>query len=194
MPVHTGTSQFTVTTRLLRPVTCQAATPCPLVVVVGDREAEPVPDWESAGESLAQATGAVVLLFNLPGTGAGGMKSGGNNDYGGDQHVSAVKEVIRLTCSKSRPYIDRERCGYLTVGFGLVPTARALQIHGQGSLKSIQFLLDVEGPTDRCAITQAPAEVSKGIGPDDGPGISETACNFGIGAPLLTFENRTRVF
>ena len=178
-----GGQKHTATARLLRPVSCQPAAPCQLIVVVGDRQTSPVPDWLDAGTLLAQATGAVVLVFNLPGRGSGGMKSGGINDYGGEDHVAATKEVMRLTCSASKDYIDRDRCGYLTIGYGLVPAARALSLHGLNSLKFVQSLVDVEGPTDRCSITESPEDVAKGIGPDDGPGVSDSACNFAKQSP-----------
>lgn len=177
--------QYTLTGRIARPVTCQAATPCQLIVVVADREVGPVPAWEGPAIKLAQATGAVVLIFNLPGMGSGGMISGdlSYNDYGGNHHVTAVKEAMRLTCSPSKDYIDQKRCGFLTVGFGLVPVARALQVHGLNSLKFVQYLVDVEGPTDRCAISESPEDKAKGIGPDDGPGVTDTACNFSKTSP-----------
>lgn len=183
IPVTVSGQQFTLTARLLRPVDCQAASPCQLVVVVGDRQTSPVPDWLDAGTRLAQATGAVVLVFNQPGTGSGGMKSGGVDDFGGEFHVQATKEAIRLTCSASKDYIDNKRCGYLSIGFGLIPAARALALHGMNSLKFVQYLVDVEGPTDRCAISEAPEDLAAGIGPDDGPGVSDSACNFGKDAP-----------
>lgn len=180
-------TQFPITARLLRPVTCQAAAPCQLIVVVGDRiegGAEgPVPGWLDAGTRLAQATGAVVVLYNLPGTGGGGMKSGGIDDFGGEHHVQATKDMMKFACSKANDFVDTDRCGYLTIGYGLVPTARALALYGMNTLKDVQYLVDVEGPTDRCAISAAAEDLAAGIGPDDGPGVSDTACNFGKESP-----------
>ena len=56
-------------------------------------------------------------------------------------------------------------------------------MHGLNTLKDVQFLIDVEGQTDRCAISQAPEQKDKGIGPDDGPGVTASACHFGSDSP-----------
>ncbi len=159
------------------PTTCQNASPCPLVVVVGDRDTSPVPQWIPHSEALAESSGTAVLVFNLPGTGIGGHASTGSNDYGGEAHLAAVKEVMRLTAEK--PYIDKKRSGFLTVGWGLLPVAAAMSKFTLSSLNFVHFLIDVEGPSDRCAATQAPADPARSIGPDDGPGATESACNFG---------------
>ena len=187
IPYSADNTQFTVTARLLRPVTCQSAEKCQLIVVVGDRIGgavlAPVPGWLDAGTALAQATGAVVLLFNQPGTGDSAVKSGGKDDFGGEYHVQATKDVMKVVCSKGYDFIDAARCGYLSIGFGLVPTARALALYNSNTLKNVQYLVDVEGPTDRCAISEAAEDVPAGIGPDDGPGVSDTACHFGKESP-----------
>lgn len=173
---HGGTT-FTVRGSIVRANICQKAAPCPLIVVVGDRDSSPQPQWQAPAKSLASATASVVVVFNLPGTGIGGHASSGTADFGGDLQAGAVKEVMRMTSEK--PYVDKTRAGFVTVGFGLVPTANALKIFGPNSLKFVRFLIDIEGPSDRCAASQAPANPGRSVGPDDGPGATEAACNFG---------------
>lgn len=166
---------------VLTPADCQPAEPCPLIVVVADRDTDAHPTLESAAEKLASKAHSVVVIFNLPGRGPGSLKSGGADDFGGPNHVAAVKEVMKLL--SKRKYVDPAHTGYVTVGTGLIPVARALKLHGSNTLKSVQFLVDVEGPTDRCAISQAPADADKGVGPDDGPGVSDSACHFDADSP-----------
>lgn len=168
--------QLTLRGTILKPVTCQSATPCPAVVVIGDRDSDAHPAYQGPGTLLAKATESVVLIFNLPGTGSGALKSQGPDDVGGDVQATAVKEATRIM--KAKAYVDDDRVGLLTIGVGLVSAARALQIHGANSLSFIHFLVDVEGPLDRCAISVAPANPEQGVGPGDGPGVSATACGF----------------
>jgi hypothetical protein len=172
---HLGGS-FTVKGELHVPTTCNKVTPCPLIVVVGDRDTSPLPDWSDGAERLASSTESLVAVWNLPGTGVGGHKSGGVDDYGGDVAAIAVKEVMNRLAAKSA--VDKPRSGFLTVGFGLVPTAAALAKFSLSTLSFVAFLVDVEGPSDRCAISQAPENAALSIGPNDGPGVSESACTF----------------
>lgn len=166
---------------VMYPADCQPAAPCPLVVVVADRDSDAYPKLETPAEKLAAAAHVVVVIFNLPGMGPGSLKSGGSNDYGGPNHVAAAKEVMKLL--SNRGYVDPARTGYLTIGTGLIAVARALKLHGANTLKSVQFLVDVEGPTDRCAITQSPADKDRGIGPNDGPGVTDATCHFTAESP-----------
>lgn len=167
---------FTVNGAFYTPTTCNKITPCPLIVVVGDRDSSPYPNWKVGAQRLAEATESVVAVWNLPGTGIGGLKSGGIDDFGGDTAAIAVKEVMYRLSKNS--HVDPKRAGYVTVGFGLVPTASALAKFSLSSLSFVAFLIDVEGPSDRCAISQAPENAALSIGPNDGPGVSESACKF----------------
>lgn len=167
----------TVKGNVLVPASCQKAAPCPLVVLVSGPDESPRPTWTAPAERLAASTGSVVVLFNLPGTGIGGHKSGGENDLGGDLQATATKEVMRLVAE--RPYVDKARSGYIGIGYGVVPAAAALNKFSQNSLPFVRFLIDVEGPSDRCAASESPSNPALSIGPDDGPGVSESSCNFG---------------
>ncbi|MCB9738158.1 MAG: hypothetical protein H6747_02745 [Deltaproteobacteria bacterium] len=172
---HLGAS-VTVKGKLFLPSTCSKVAPCPLLVVVPDRDTSPIPQWQNGATRLAEATSSIVALWNPPGTGIGGHKTGGENDFGGELHAAATKEVMRLLSDRSQ--VDKTRCGYVTIGTGLLPAAAALRKFSQSSLGFVQFLLDVEGPSDRCAASQAPENPALSIGPDDGPGATESACNF----------------
>lgn len=174
-------SSATLNGKIFTPATCQKAAPCPLVVVVADRDMTGYPTLEEPAEKLAARAEMVVVVFNLPGKGTGGFQSGGEDDIGGNNHVTAVKEVMKLI--STRPQVDATRVGFLTIGYGLVPVAHALRLHGSNTLKKVLFLVDVEGPTDRCAISEAPANKDAGIGPDDGPGATASACHFDADSP-----------
>ena len=147
-------SSATLNGKIFTPATCQKAAPCPLVVVVADRDMTGYPTLEEPAEKLAARAEMVVVVFNLPGKGTGGFQSGGEDDIGGNNHVTAVKEVMKLI--STRPQVDATRVGFLTIGYGLVPVAHALRLHGSNTLKKVLFLVDVEGPTDRCAIRRQP--------------------------------------
>lgn len=163
------------------PADCQPASPCPLVVVVADRGMDAYPALEGPAEKLAGQIHCAVAVFNLPGMGPGSLKSGGSDDFGGKNHVAAVKEVMKLL--SKRKYVDPKHTGFVAIGTGLIPVARALKLHGGNTLNDVQFLVDVEGPTDRCAISQSPEDKDKGIGPNDGPGVTDSACHFDADAP-----------
>ncbi len=179
--IQVQTQSIDLSGTVFYPADCQAATPCPLVIVVGDRDSNAYPKLEGPAEKLAARTRTVVVVFNLPGMGKGALKSGGANDYGGINHVTAVKEIMKLL--SKRAYVDGKRTGFLSLGTGLIPTARALKLHGANALKGVHFLVDVEGPTDRCAISQAPEDKGLGIGPNDGPGATDSACHFNADSP-----------
>lgn len=176
--INGETKQETLAGMIYKPQACSADHQCPLVVVVGDYDSNAWPNYGSGAKGLAGQTGAVVAIFNLPGTGSGGSKSGGEDDIGGVWHYTAVAEVMHQLASRSE--IDKTRTGFVSVGAGLISVAAAFKIFGNGSLKDVAFLIDVEGPIDRCAISQAPEDLSKGIGPSDGPGATESACHYGL--------------
>lgn len=172
---HLGGS-ITVKGRLAIPATCNKVAPCPLIVVVPDRGTSPVPQWLGPAQRLAESTGTIVAVWNPPGTGIGGHKTDGEDDFGGDLQAAATKEVMRLVSERNQ--VDKARSGYLTVGTGLVAAAAALNKFSLSSLSFVRFLIDVEGPSDRCAMSQAPEQTALSIGPDDGPGATESTCIF----------------
>lgn len=166
---------------VLHPFACTAQSKCPLVVVVGDYDGNAYDTYVPGATKLAGALSVNVVVFNLPGAGPGSKKSSGEDDIGGLWHETAVKEVMRFIVE--RPYVDKKHAGYLTIGTGLIPVARALKVYGTSALPFVSFLIDVEGPIDRCAVSQAPEDDAKSVGPSDGAGASDSACHFTSKAP-----------
>jgi hypothetical protein len=164
---------------LYKPDGCSAAKPCPLVVLVPGHEQEPWPTWGVAAYHLAKSSGAIVIVFNPPGRGKGAFQSEGQDDVGGIWAATALKDVMHL--KSSRADVDKAHLGFVSIGTGLITVAAALKVHGEGSLKPVQFLLDVEGPVGRCDISQAAEDVGKSVGPGDGGGATDSACHYDIG-------------
>lgn len=166
---------------VLKPDTCSAAKPCPLVVVVGDLATPLYPKYTNGASQLAGALGVGMIVFNLPGTGEAQYIAGekSHNDIGGPLHQAAVKNVMNL--KSKADWVDPKRMGFITIGNGLSPTVKAIKTYD--ALKSILFLIDVEGPIDRCAYSQAPADPDLQIGPDDGPGATPSTCHITESSP-----------
>lgn len=182
---HLG-KQYALQGAILKPEACTDKAQCPLVVVVGDYDSNAYPEYQSSLTKMAGALKVGVVVFNLPGQGAGSNKSDGEDDYGGDLHTAAVKEVLLLKSKMT--WVDSARRGFLTIGTGLVPTAKALATFGATeSMKTVLFLIDVEGPLDRCSTTQAPANTADGI-VSDGPGATDSSCHFSkTGSHAVTY-------
>ncbi len=182
---HLG-KQYSMQGAILKPEACTDKATCPLVVVVGDYDSNAYPEYQPALTKMAGALKVGVVVFNLPGQGAGSHKSDGEDDYGGDLQAAAVKEVLLLKSKMT--WVDTARRGFLTVGTGLVPTAKALATFGSTeSMKTVLFLIDVEGPLDRCSTTQAPANTAEGI-VSDGPGATDSSCHFSkAGSHAVTY-------
>lgn len=173
---------FNVRGSVVKPASCTAQAPCPLVVVVGDRDTTPWPTFADPAALLAGNAKVVVAIFNLPGTGPGGLASQGEQDFGGPQQLTAVKDVMRVV--SKRAYVNPDKTGFVALGYGLVPVTSAFKLFASSALKDVLFLIDVEGIVDRCAASQAPEQVNKSIGPDHGPGVSATACHIGSDTTL----------
>ncbi len=170
---------------VVQPLTCTKSAKCPMFVVVGDYDSDAFPGFEGPAKALAAKSGVILVIFNLPGTGSGAFKSTGDNDLiskkSEEWHVAVVKEIMHLYSAKEN--VDAKKTGYLTIGTGLISVARALKVYGSSSLVGVNYLIDVEGPTDRCAISQAPQDDAKKIGPGDGPGATDSACRFTAKGP-----------
>jgi hypothetical protein len=170
---------------VIRPDSCTASAKCPLVVVVGDHGASPYPAYLEGASQMAGALQVGVILFNLPGRGEAQYLSGSkkDDDIGGPLHYTAVRDVLKL--KGKGDWMDTGRVGYVTIGTGLTPVAKALKTFGSvAPMNQVKFLIDVEGPVDRCDYSQAAADETLGIGPEAGPGVSEGACHVSSGAPL----------
>jgi hypothetical protein len=175
---------------VLKPQGCTDKAPCPLMVVVGDYDSNAYPEYVPGLTKLAGALKIGVVVFNLPGMGPGSNKSEGIDEYGSGAQAAAVKEVMLLKSAAS--WVDKSRCGFLTIGTGLIATTKALATYGNtDALKNTLFLLDVEGPLDRCSISQAPANEADGI-VSDGPGATDSTCHFSkTGSHAVTYPPAT---
>jgi hypothetical protein len=167
----------------LQPANCQVGSTCPLAIVVSDLRSgladdpQAYPNYVEPASKMAGCLGINVVVFNLPGLGQGSYKSEGPaNDVGGIYAEAAVKEMVLI--QSSRESVDKKQVGFITIGAGLIPVTRAITVYSTGALKLTTFLLDVEGPLDRCSISEASENSQLSIGPSDGPGVSPTACNF----------------
>lgn len=162
---------------MVHPQDCTGSAPCPLVIVVGDYDPSPFPAYTDPAKKLAAIAHVNVLLFNLPGTGDGAQHSSGTNDYGALWHMTAVQQLFKTQSIAAG--VDKTKVGFLTIGTGIVPVAAAFYAF-PSDLASAMFVIDVEGPTDRCSMSQAPEDDKKNIGPGDGAGSSDSACHFTV--------------
>lgn len=168
--------QYNLRGAILKPEACTDKALCPLLVVVGDYDSNAYPEYQPGLAKLAGALKIGVVVFNLPGQGMGSNKSEGEDDFGGDLATAAVKEVLLLKSKMA--WVDLARRGFLTIGTGLIPTSKALATFGSSeSMKTVLFLIDVEGPLDRCSTSQAPASTADGV-VSDGPGATDSSCHF----------------
>lgn len=177
--VNEAGQQYESAVRALKvqPLDCSAAKPCPLVFVIGDYDAPAFPTLSEPAKKLAAISHVSVILVNLPGTGTGGQHSSGTNDYGALWHITTIKELYKLQSIAAG--VDKTKVGFLTIGTGIVPVAGAFYAF-PSDLASVNFVIDVEGPTDRCAMSQAPEDDKKNIGPGDGAGATDSACHFAV--------------
>lgn len=176
--VNAGNVQAKIAGVEIRPESCTAEAKCPLVFVIGDRTEGAFPAYQSGAEALAKALKVGMVVFNLPGQGQGANKTNGPDDVGGTVHKAVVNDVIKLR--KAAQWVDPNQVGVITIGSGLWAFGSAYKTYKSGAVGTVAFLIDVEGPVNRCGLTQTPANEAAGIGPGDGPGATEGACQFGI--------------
>jgi hypothetical protein len=120
-----------------------------------------------------------VVTYNPPGRGATGERSDGQEDFGGQAAQDALKDVAN-TVAKSTS-VDSTNFGFVSLGNGLADAAGASARFSATALDFVTWLIDVEGPTNRCYITQSPFFVEEDEGwyiNADGPGVSATRCDF----------------
>ena len=164
-----------VRAQLIQPQDCTASAPCPLVFVVGDYDTPPLPTFTEPAKKLAASAHVIVLLANLPGTGDGAQHSTGSNDYGALWHTATILQLYKTQSLAIG--VDKTKVGFLTIGTGIVPVAAAFYAY-PSDLAAALFVIDVEGPVDRCSMSQAPEDDAKNIGPGDGAGTTDSACHF----------------
>lgn len=162
----------------IHPLDCTSDNKCPLLFVMGDRTEGAFPGYKDGAVELAKALKVGVVVFNLPGQGTGANKTNGPDDVGGTVHKAVVNDVIKLR--KAAVWVNPLKVGVLTIGSGLWAFGSAYKTYKSGAVGSVAFLIDIEGPVNRCGLTQAPADEAAGIGPGDGPGATEGACQFNL--------------
>ncbi|NUN15713.1 MAG: hypothetical protein HUU55_18970 [Myxococcales bacterium] len=166
------------------PEGCDSANPCPAVVLVPD---ELMAGDEFFGDDvpklLASEAKLIVVRFNPPGRGIGSEKSDGIEDYNGITTQDALSDVINSLDKNSD---TSDRIGVISFGYGLSMAAGALGRFQANKLEEVDFLIDVEGPVNRCFVTSAPFDPDAGVD-GDGPGVSNSRCGFEIGPREVAF-------
>lgn len=162
-----------------RPAKCWDGNPCPAVVLVPDKDHGGIEEFECCGKDLAAKLGdTVIITYNPPGRGGSGEQTSGEEDYGGPGAQDTLKDVINMM--RKHQHIKEEGFGIVSLGNGVADAAGAVARFQATFLDYVVFLIDIEGPTNRCFITQSPYYVD----PEgwyinsDGPGVSYTRCDF----------------
>ena len=166
------------------PEGCSNDSPCPLLVLVPDQMAsgdaffgEVTPRW------IAAKTKSIVTTYNPPGRGEGGRISTGEEDYNGTMGQDALSDVLNYMIKSPR---TNDQVGIISFGYGLVAASGAFARFKFSKLKEVDFLIDVEGPINRCWTTAIPGDVEAGV-QEDGVGVNETRCDFDLGPRLEAF-------
>jgi hypothetical protein len=175
-----------------RPADCTSASPCQAVVLVPDG-LDGSEQFDCCAEAMAEKMHAIVITFNPPGRGIPGEESDGDEDFGGSLAQDALKDVANTF--EKRSEIDGSHFGFVSFGFGLSTAAGALARFQSTSLSFVTWLIDVEGPTNRCFASQSPFYVHPDIEGyfvnEDGPGVSTTRCDFDLYLRTLVFPSGT---
>ena len=129
---------------------------------------------------MADALDSVIITYNPPGRGDYGEHSEGEEDFGGHKGQDALKDVANHWEKKT--LVDGNRVGILAMGYGLGTAAGAIARHRDSFLDFVTYLIDVEGPPNRCFVSQSPyyVDVDGWYVNGDGPGVSTTRCDFDI--------------
>ncbi len=158
-----------------RPVTCQAASPCPGLVLVPPGLESGEEYFADIASELAAEVPAVVFVYNPPGRGLGSNQTGGEEDYNGKDHQGLLSEVLQR--ARNKQSVDEERLGVVSFGWGLSVAAGVMNAN-RGSAGYVgKFLVDVEGAVSRCDITVAPFTPSGNVINQDGLGPTPSRCN-----------------
>ncbi len=161
------------------PQGCDADDPCLGLVLVPNLRIAGTEQYPAdLAKGLAVLTDTVVVTYNPPGFGEGAMQSSGERDFGGPRDQDALKDVLgRL---EDVPGVDADCMGVLSYGSGLAAAAGAIARFGTTNLTFVDYLIDVEGVTNRCYVTQAPYTLDPGGNHinTDGPGPTQSRCDF----------------
>jgi hypothetical protein len=174
------------------PSDCIKDNPCPAVILVPDQLTPGIEQFSCCAGKLAEKLHSVVIIYNPPGRGVGGQVSGGEEDFGGIVAQDALKDIANHYRKKG--LVDADDFGIVSVGDGLADAAGAIaRFHGT-ALEFVDWLIDIEGPTNRCYITQSPFYVppdKQNYVNEDGPGVSTTRCDFDLNMRKVKFPAGT---
>lgn len=183
-PVATDTEWIEASGRSIwvqswRPAKCWDGNPCRAVVLVPNKDHGGIEEFECCGKELAAKLGnTVVITYNPPGRGSSGQKTSGEEDYGGHDGQDTLKDVINMM--RKRQHIKEDEFGIVALGNGIADASGAVARFQATFLDFVTYLIDIEGPTNRCFITQSPYYVDDDgwYINSDGPGVSYTRCDF----------------
>jgi hypothetical protein len=177
--VSISSSGETIKAWFYTPHGCDADDPCPGLVLVPDlRTAGTARYPADLAKGLAVLTDTVVAVYNPPSFGGGAEASTGDQDYGGPRDQDALKDVLDRLADAAG--VEQGRMGVLAFGDGLAPAAGAVARFGTTNLTYVDYIIDVEGVTNRCYVTQSPYTIDPGGGHvnTDGPGPTQSRCDF----------------
>jgi len=158
-----------------RPSICQSAAPCVGLVLVPPGLESGEEYFEGYADELAASIPAVVFVYNPQGRGVGSNKSAGDEDYNGTANRGLLTEILKL--AKKKNYVDENKLGLISFGWGLTPAAAAVSSQLGNAGYIAKFLVDVEGPVTRCDITVEPFTPTGNVINGDGEGVTPSRCN-----------------
>ena len=170
------------------PVKCNKG--CAALVLVPDG-LEGMEQFEGIATEMADALDTIIIIYNPPGRGNYAERSEGEEDYGGYKGQDALKDVANHWEKKT--LVDGNRFGILSMGYGLGTATGALARHRDSFLNFVTYLIDVEGPPNRCFVSQSPyyVDLEGWYINEDGPGVSTTRCDFDINLRKYKFPTGT---
>ena len=174
-----------------RPLHCAKGAPCAAVLLVPDKLNAGVDEFACCGQKLAATLDATVITYNPPGRGVEGEQTSGEEDYGGRDGQDVVKDVANSL--RKRLFVDETDFGVVSLGNGVADASGALARFQATSLGFVGYFIDIEGPTNRCFITQSPFFTSDDgwYINADGPGASASRCDFEFFSRTLKFPAGT---
>lgn len=156
------------------PSACTNDEPCSAIFLVSDGT---MGGDEFFGNTLprqlAAITGSIIIWHNAPGRGVGFQASGGAEDYNGGLAQDAFSSVVNTALKRQDTNTE---IGIISFGFGLSTAAGALAKNGTTTLSDVDWLIDIEGPMNRCFISARPFDSDAGID-NDGPGAGGPKCD-----------------
>lgn len=167
--------------KMFRPAPCVGKNRCPGLLILDDIFPDsPLRFSDEDCVALSRATGAAVARFNRPGTGEGDLKSTGTESYGGKEEQDCVKDLLAFLVAKG--YVSEKCVGILALGDALTVATGAVARFQDTNLKFVSYIIDLEGSTNRCFLTQSPYRLDDNGNhiTGDGPGITESRCDFNL--------------